>query len=153
MPGTSQQTMTTHGLWFHHLGLATRHPEVAKTMLAGLGYRIGEPVFDPEQNLNLILCEGGAGSTLPPVEIAFPAAADGPVGGLLAKQPAGLVYHLCFATTDLDETLQKMEASGLHAFCVLPPKPALLFQLRRVSFYMVNGFGLIEILEDGVACE
>jgi hypothetical protein len=31
---------------------------------------------------------------------------------------------------------------------VAAPQPAILFNNKRVSFYLVKGFGLIEIIED-----
>lgn len=114
-------------------------------MLAGLGYAIGETIFDPLQNVNLILCTA---NDQPSVEIIFPAKDPGAVDGLLAQHPKGLVYHLCFTTGDLEKSLAAIEAANLHAFCVAPPKPAVVFQMRSVSFYLVNGFGLVEILQD-----
>jgi hypothetical protein len=98
--------------------------------------------------VNHVLCEG---ASLPAVEIISPATGKSPVDGLLSRHPAGLVYHLCFSTADLATTLRELEAAGVHASCVLPPKPAVLFQGRLVSFHMVNGFGLIEILEPAPA--
>jgi len=47
--------MTGFGLAFHHLGLAVSRPDEAVTFLTGLGYAIGDRVFDPEQNINLAL--------------------------------------------------------------------------------------------------
>ena len=39
-----------YGLTFHHLGLAAAVPDVAVSLLRGLGYRIGPAVFDPLQD-------------------------------------------------------------------------------------------------------
>jgi hypothetical protein len=41
-----------------------------------------------------------------------------------------------------------MKTAGHRTMVVSPPKPAVLFDYRPVSFYMVRGFGLIEIIED-----
>ncbi len=137
--------MNSYGVTFHHLGLATKQPELARVMLTGLGYGIGKTVFDPEQNVNLALCEAEG---MPAVEMIFPATDASPLDGLLATHSSGLVYHLCFVTRDLPAALRSIEASGLNAFCVQKPKPAILFRMQPVSFYLVNGFGLIEILEE-----
>ena len=62
------------GLAFHHLGLAVKEPKTAETFLTGLGYSIGETVFDPLQNVNLSMCSH---LTMPDVEIIFPAGSEG----------------------------------------------------------------------------
>jgi catechol 2,3-dioxygenase-like lactoylglutathione lyase family enzyme len=136
--------MNDFGLSFDHLGLAVRRPETALALLRGLGYRPGAAVFDPEQNVNLCMCTH---DTMPAVELISPGTGKSPVDGLVARFSNGIVYHLCYAAADLDATLARMEEAKLRVECVAPPKPAILFGGRRVSFYMVAGAGLIEIIE------
>jgi methylmalonyl-CoA/ethylmalonyl-CoA epimerase len=133
------------GLRFHHLGLAAREPAAACRVLKGLGYRCGEEIFDPEQNVRLVMCDH---DSMPSVEVIAPGS-DGktPVDRLVAKHGGGIVYHLCYTTQDLSGTLAAMEKEGLHATCVAPPTPAILFGGERVSFYLLDGLGLIEIIE------
>lgn len=138
--------MNPFGLAFHHLGLAVRRPRDAMSFLGGLGYEITEPVFDPEQNVNLIMCTH-AGS-MPAVEIIYPAAGKSPVDALVAGRPEGIVYHMCYVTADLSATLAALDAAGVRAICKVPPVPATLFAGRRVSFYDIVGMGLCEIIED-----
>lgn len=135
------------GLTFHHFGLAAREPAVALKALQALGYRCGEAVFDPEQNVRLALCDHDA---MPSVEVISPGS-DGktPVDRLIAKHGSGIVYHLCYTTGNLEASLAAMAAQGLHVTCVAPPTPAVLFGGERVSFYMADGLGLIEIIEKG----
>jgi catechol 2,3-dioxygenase-like lactoylglutathione lyase family enzyme len=134
------------GLAFHHLGLAVRRPRDATQFLGGLGYALAEPVFDPEQNVNLIMC-AHAGS-MPDIEIIYPAAGKSPVDALIAGRPEGIVYHVCYVTADLAATLAALDAGGVRAICKVPPVPATLFGGRRVSFYDIVGMGLCEIIED-----
>jgi hypothetical protein len=131
-------------LAFHHFGLAVREPEGAATFLSGLGYRLGEALFDPNQNVHLIL---GTHETQPAVEIIYPGADEGPIDKWVQRYASGIIYHLCYSTQNLEEILAQWEARGLQAVCVSSPKPALLFGGRRVSFYNVVGMGLVEILE------
>ncbi len=133
------------GLSFHHFGLAAREPEVALKALRALGYACGETVFDPEQNVRLAMCTHPA---MPSVEVISPGS-DGktPVDRLIAKHGGGIVYHLCYTTADLEASLAAIEAAGLHVTCVAPPTPAVLFGGERVSFYLLDGVGLIEIIE------
>ena len=133
------------GLRFHHLGLAVRRPSDAAVLLRGLGYRIGEPIFDPEQNVNLTMCSHGE---MPNIEVICPGQRKGPVDGLVARHSNGIVYHLCYVTDNLADTLKRMSDARLRLQCVSPPKPAILFGGLRVSFYMIVGIGLIEIIEE-----
>jgi len=131
-------------LGFHHLGLAVRRPQEAVAFLSAMGYRTGESVLDPVQNVHLMMC---AHETEPEVEIIWPSDTKGPLDGMLQRHVAGIIYHVCYVTDDLAAALAGMEKAGLRALCVSPPKPAPLFGGRPVSFYNVIGIGLIEILE------
>jgi hypothetical protein len=133
------------GLTFHHFGLAAREPEAACAVLRAMGYRCGEEIYDPEQNVRLVMC---AHDAMPSVEVIAPGS-DGktPVDRLVARHGGGIVYHLCYTSKDLAVTLAAMEAEGLHATCVAPPTPAALFGGEKVSFYLLDGMGLIEIIE------
>lgn len=135
------------GLSFHHLGLAVRRPDDAARFLTGLGYELGKAIFDPEQNVNLIM--GRHPGIMPDVEIVYPAAATSPLDGFISRRPDGIVYHVCYVTADLSATVAEMERAGVRAVCVAPPTPAVLFGGRRVSFYNIVGIGLCEIIERG----
>ena len=132
------------GLEFHHLGLAVRQTQDGVTFLKALGYTIGGLVVDPEQNAQLIMCTH---ETMPAVEIIAPTGSPGPVDRQVARHSNGVVYHVCYTTRDLALSLQRMTNAGLRPLCVSPPKPAMLFNGLRVSFYNILGVGLIEIIE------
>jgi methylmalonyl-CoA/ethylmalonyl-CoA epimerase len=148
--GTAAATpaLNDFGLRFHHLGLAVRRPNDAAVLLRGLGYRIGEPIFDPEQNVNITMCTHGE---MPDIEVICPGQGKGPIDGLVARHKNGIVYHLCYVTDNLADTLKRLNDEELRLQCVSPPKPAILFGGRRVSFYMIVGIGLIEIVEEAAA--
>jgi len=135
--------MNQLGLSFHHLGLAVTHVDRAVNFLAGLGYYIGESVRDDLQNVNLIFCTH---KSMPAVEIIWPTETDGPVSGIL-KFSNELIYHSCYESPDLESTLAAIRKEHNSIACLSPPAPAPLFSGRKVSFYHVRGFGLIEILE------
>ena len=138
--------MNALGLRFHHLGLAVRRPTDAVRFLTGLGYEVPEPIFDPEQNVNLILCRHAG--AMPDVEIIYPAAGRAPIEPYLNLRPDGLVYHMCYVAADLAAAVAAMEQNGVRAVCVAPPTPAILFGGHRVAFYNIVGMGLCEIIED-----
>lgn len=136
--------MNQYGLTFHHMGLALRKEDEALKFLNGLGYTPSDKVYDPEQKVNLRICEQDG---FPAVELVT--AHDGEGGPLtsILKKHTELIYHTCFETQDLEKTLEAMENDGLRVLPVASPKPAILFGGRKVSFYTVMGYGLIEILE------
>ena len=131
-------------LTFHHFGLAVRQPAPAIACLVALGYRVGEPVYDPGQNVHLIM---GEHDHQPAVEIIYPGDGPGPVDQLVQRHESGIIYHPCYETADLARTLAQFSEAGIRADCVSAPKPAPLFHGRQVSFYRVKGMGLIELLE------
>lgn len=146
MPSEAPSDLNPFGLTFHHLGLAVRRPRDATKFLGGLGYDLTEPVFDPEQNVNLIICAHPG--SMPDVEIIYPAVGKSPIDALVAGRPEGIVYHMCYVTADLSATLAALDAAGVRAICKAPPTPAILFGGLKVSFYDIVGVGLCEIIED-----
>ena len=140
-----KQQLDRLGLHFHHLGLAVEGPELAKTFLQAIGYTLGMPVNDPQQRVNLIMCHH---DTMPSVEIIYRQDSAGPLDHLLARNRNGLIYHLGYLTEDLDRALELMEEGlGLRVLCLSDPRPAVLFGGKHVSFYEIEGFGMIEIIE------
>jgi methylmalonyl-CoA/ethylmalonyl-CoA epimerase len=135
-----------YGLTFHHLGLAVEKPRTAAIFLTGLGYKIGKAIFDPQQNVNLLMCYHTA---MPSVEVIYPAEGKGPLDRLLKQHKDGLVYHMCYTTQNLDASLATMEENNdLQLLCMSPPKEAILFDGKLVSFYIVSNVGLIEIIDE-----
>jgi methylmalonyl-CoA/ethylmalonyl-CoA epimerase len=135
--------MQSFGLRFHHLGLACRQKDRAERFLVGLGYSIGEWTHDPLQDVLLCMC---LSQHMPDVEIVVPTNISGPLDNML-KNVDALTYHCCFETSHLDASLNAIKLGGHRIVCISDPKPAALFDGRRVSFYMVGGFGLVELLE------
>lgn len=132
---------------FHHHGLAVSKEESALRFLEVMGYQAGQKVYDPAQKVYLRLCTS---QTMPTVEIVTPGEEQGPLTAVL-KRAAEMLYHTCYTTENIQQSVEKLEAAGIRCFCVSPPKPAVLFGGRLVSFYNVAGFGLIEFLETGTA--
>ncbi|HEU0216388.1 MAG TPA: VOC family protein [Stellaceae bacterium] len=136
--------MNRFGLDFHHLGLAVAQPDRAFDLLTGMGYRIGPSVFDPVQMVRLALCQH---PQMPDVEIVTPSHAASPIDRLLRRNGT-LIYHVCYRTTSISATLAALDHDGFNVIAVSDPKPAILFGGRDVAFYSVDGFGLIELLQD-----
>lgn len=129
---------------FHHLGLAVKDDAVALRWLEALGYRCGEKVFDPLQNVHLRLCTS---PSHPTVEIVQPPMEGGsPVDGIVSRFNE-MIYHTCYEVDDAARVVAEVKGRGLPLVTIMKPTPALLFGGRHVSFYRVKGFGIVELLE------
>jgi len=132
-------------LVFHHVGLLTGQPELARTRLSRLGYRCGETVYDPEQDVELCLCEGPPGA--PRMELVTPRPTNLALSRLLRRKD-DYGYHVCYCTPGFPEGVRALGGDDLERIVeVMPPKPALLFGGARVAFFSVPGLGLVELLE------
>ena len=127
---------------FHHFGLLSANPASSRELLVNLGYDVSGPLDDPLQNVRL---HWATHPTLPAIEILSPTETPGPISNLAKRLQQG-IYHLCFEVADVSACLEKFSAHG-RVLLVSPPKPAVLFGNRLVSFHSVENFGLIELLE------
>jgi methylmalonyl-CoA/ethylmalonyl-CoA epimerase len=132
------------GLTFDHFGLATSDPARSLSVLRGLGYSCGSPVFDPLQNVNLVW---GSHPTMPAVELIYPGDGPGPVTAILANQPES-IYHLCYRSDNVPASLAAMKKAGHRAMTVVAQRPAVLFEHELVSFHLCRGLGLIELIQN-----
>ena len=128
---------------FEHLGLAVRRIADAVKFLKCLGYVIGDEIYDPLQNVILVLCTH---PTHPAVEVIAPSDSSGPLDGILRLKDA-LAYHCCYRVESSVSTLERLEEAGVRVIEVSPPQRATLFPGYKVSFYNGIGFGLFELLE------
>lgn len=129
---------------FHHMGLLTGNAEDAARFLQALGYRLGEAVTDPLQEAVLRMAHGRDGS--PDIEIISPLPDNAGLRKLL-KRRDDYLYHLCFTTSDREKSIAALTAAKEAVMEVSPPKPTVLFEGKTVSFHVVSGLGLIELLE------
>jgi methylmalonyl-CoA/ethylmalonyl-CoA epimerase len=134
--------MNDFGLRFHHLGLASKQYIRTLRFLEDLGYVSGEMIYDELQNVNLWLCDHSA---MPTVEVVTPTDSPGPLDSILTEETS--FYHVCYETSNLNNSLELIKAKGHRIFCISHRKPAILFKGRNVSFYQIRGFGLVEMLE------
>lgn len=133
------------GVRFHHLGLLTDAPEQAAGALGVLGYSVAPAVFDPLQGVHLRMASLPVpGAT---IEIVTPASREGALAKLVTRR-GDYMYHSCFVAREVLAVLAEMAKLGLRVVTVSPPKPAVLFGGKLVSFHAVQGLGLMEFIED-----
>lgn len=133
-------------LKFHHLGLAVKDDGPALVYLGALGYRLGERIFDPIQNVYVRLCIAAG---RPTVELVQPGdSGPSPVDALISRFNE-MIYHTCYETSEPAlAVVEGLKGLGLRIITLSPPQPAVLFGGRRVSFHRIQGVGIVELLED-----
>ena len=129
-------------LTFHHNGLAVAEPSQASLFLNMQGYRAGRTLFDALQGVNLAMWHH---PHEPDFEVIWPGDRPSPIDKIV-KQHRSLIYHCCFETNCRSAAVERMEREGLFVATVSAAAPAPLFEGREVSFHLVDGFGLIELL-------
>ena len=123
---------------FHHVGIACRNieEEIANTFLLSIRLFEKSPTwfFDKEQNAELALLTLADGTRIELIS-------GKQVETMLKKNIS--YYHLCFEVDDIDAEIDRLVNAG--AFLIAEPKPAVLFNNRKVAFLNVS-YGIIELL-------
>lgn len=127
---------------FHHYGLAIESPEVTGKFLKTLNYELGQSVYDDNQK---IFCSLNTHKTLPTIELLWAGTEKSPIDNIL-KNKGSSIYHLCYEVEDLDKLLEEFTANNIRFLCISQPKAAILFNDRKVCFYHIHGFGIVEYL-------
>ena len=129
--------MTINAYTFHHVGIATK--DLTETyrfieQVYPIVSKVG-PLYDKNLGAELFLLnvEGAAAIEL----VCGPA-----VQGVLKR--GNSLYHVCYEVDDIEAIVHRQKYAG--ALVIVPPRPALLFEGRRVSF-VHSPIGLIEFLE------
>jgi hypothetical protein len=130
------------GLNFHHFGLAVHTPNEAFVYLAALGYRKGAQEYDNLQRVHVAMRHH---PEMPDVEVIWPGEGPSPIDRLI-KGRDSLIYHLYYWTRDASASLAAIEAAGLQQHTVSEPCPAVLFGGLPVSFHLIGGVGMIELI-------
>ena len=120
----------------HHIGCACKDIEKTADKLCKLfAAERGDTIYDPQQDANLCMLTMPDGTFVELVSGRV-------VEGYLKKRMS--YYHICYEVDGLENAISSMGTNG--AVVVSPPKPAVLFNGRRVAFIMTP-MGLVELLE------
>lgn len=133
-------------LTLHHFGLLTGDIDASSQMLVQLGYSRDNEAIDPLQgaHLRMFVSDDGANR----IELVSPLEENTSLQKLL-KHKRDHIYHICFTCTSITAAQLFLEKiSNGPVLEISGPKPAILFDGRLVGFYMCQGLGLVEILED-----
>lgn len=129
------------GLTFHHIGYATYSIEQSLETFTLLGYllrRIEEDAINYAR-LALLVREG-----FPDVELVEGLGGVSPVENILDKNGV-CPYHICYESNAFESAIADFRKNGFSL--LFRPRPALLFDGRRICYLYHKNIGLIELLE------
>jgi len=122
---------------FHHIGVACAAINKAVDFVEKSFTVLSKTkiIFDECQNVNLCLLtlEGGTNIEL---------VSGRTVEKFIDKNQ--FLYHTCWEVSDIENSIERLYQNG--AILISEPKPAVLFNDRRVAFLLTD-IGIIELLE------
>jgi methylmalonyl-CoA/ethylmalonyl-CoA epimerase len=123
---------------FHHIGIACEDIEDTIAFVKKSFEIVNSTpiIFDKNQNVDLSLLTTQDGSH---IELVSGETVD----KFVAKKQ--FLYHTCWEVGNLQATIEKLYQNG--AMLILAPKPAILFENRKVAFLFCQ-LGIIELLEN-----
>lgn len=128
---------------FEHIGVAVSNMTEAANLYEKTGFHVGKAVSDPCQKATLCMCSRFG---CPDVELIEPAKDNSLLRELLGEKEFK-PYHICLSVTDINLLQKELSDRGMDYVEVSAPKPALLFDMDRVTFIYFEGVGIIEFRE------
>jgi len=129
-------------LKFHHIGIATKNFQKAIQTYKSLGYSVvSESMEVPTQNVRVCFLEKQGH---PLLELIEPSGDSSPIHNLLKKNGSG-PYHLCYTTSDINETIKNLKILRFLIFS--NPVESNAFNNNLIIFAYKDDIGFIEIVE------
>jgi methylmalonyl-CoA/ethylmalonyl-CoA epimerase len=121
----------------HHIGIACKdiNEEIEQIRKIHTVVDVSPIVSDANQRAELCIVKTAEG-------ISIELIAGEQVQNIVKKRMT--YYHLCFETENIEGEIQRLQELG--GFVVSEPKPAILFNNKKVAFVQVS-YGLIELVE------
>lgn len=130
-------------LTFHHLGYATHAIEESLKTFSFLGYSLHRIEEDEVNHARLaLLVRQGS----PDIELVEGFGDFSPVKNILDKNGV-CPYHVCYASESFEAAIVDFRKNGFSL--LFKPRPASLFDGRRICYLYHRNMGLMELLETG----
>ena len=123
---------------FHHIGIVCNdiNSEIKKLKKIHSISKVSDIIFDENQKVNICMITLSSGFNIELVS-----------GNTVKKFVKSIAtpYHICYTCSHIEDEIKRMLSNG--GVLVSKPKPAKLFDNRKVAFLFVS-YGLIELLEE-----
>ena len=135
--------MKKFGLRFHHLGLATDNFNLTLKILKKLQYKAKSIKTNKHFNVKNAICTS---SHMPNIEIVSKTKNKSPIDKIIKKNKQ-LVYHICYISKDISQTLKKFKRHKIH---IIKISDSYLSPFEGIisSFFFIKGLGLVEIMDE-----
>lgn len=135
-------------LGINHVGLAPKHPEVARSFLAdmlALSFH-GDELVKEQQTLTSMFASSSNDENGPRLEILAPDNGSGPIATFLEKKGSG-VHHIALQVDSIDNALYYLKEKGVRMIDEQPRRGA---HNTRIAFIHPTSTGglLIELVEE-----
>lgn len=117
-----------------HIGIVVRSLEEGiSNWTKSFDYtQLTEPVVNSRQKVRVVFLQKSGSTT---VKLMEPTDSSSPVFVLSTR--GGALHHLCFRTTDMQSTLELLQANG--ARLITPPEPGEAFENEPIAFVYLHG--------------
>jgi methylmalonyl-CoA/ethylmalonyl-CoA epimerase len=122
---------------FHHVGIACENMDETENFVRSV-HKVNyttDRIYDPVQDAMVCILNVEDGLNIELIS-------GKQVEGILKKKMT--LYHTCYETNDMQAAIKQFEEAG--AMLISEPKPALLFNNRKVCF-LFTPIGIVELLE------
>jgi 4-hydroxyphenylpyruvate dioxygenase-like putative hemolysin len=141
---TRSEEVAPSGVEFDHIGYAVANiADYLETFFVPL-YRpvdVSPTIEDPGLGVRIAFVTLAAGVR---IELIEPLSEASPVSKFVGDRRGGL-YHLCYATDDLEGEIARFRSRGCMPFS--GPTPARAFEGRRVAFLYTPQRDIVELVE------
>lgn len=126
----------------HHFGFLTEDLQKSISDFKKLGYIEEARSNDNDRGVEIVFIKSQSGEML---ELITPISTASVVSKII-KNLNNNIYHICYLTSNINNSIKMLEQKGF--LLIDAPKPAVLFDKRRVAFMYSKYAGMVELLEE-----
>lgn len=127
----------------HHFGFLTDNIQKSVESFSALGFTERSRTLDESRGIEIAFIQSQSGEQ---IELIMPINDHSVVSKLMGKLKH-TIYHTCYETESLDNTIADLRKKGF--LLIDPAKPAVAIDGKRVAFLYSKHAGMIELVETG----
>jgi methylmalonyl-CoA/ethylmalonyl-CoA epimerase len=124
-----------------HFGFLTTDIDKSLAAFSALGYKETKRIKDHDRKIDIAFIRAASGEI---IELVQPLSTDSVVSNI-TKHYKNDIYHICYATDNMDEDLKKLADNGF--LIIDAPKPAVAFNEKKAAFLYSKFAGMLELVE------